>query len=159
MFWQLDADHGMLAGYLTAEPNERKDRNGKRMIVLEVAFDCIRKPCADGHRHVTNIKMPVVVFGEYTSKARLMSKGDGVLCVGERPLEPPRGYTTNPMMIDKRRFGVLLGTESTKTWMEELAAYERNEAVKTLNAAAKKKRKKTPANDNDNFSEIDGDQW
>ena len=157
MFWQLDADHGILSGYLTAEPSERKDRNGKRMIVLEVAFDSIRKPCADGHRHVTNIKMPVVVFGEYTSKARLMSKGDGVLCVGERPLEPPRGYTTNPMMIDKRRFGVLLGTESTKTWMEEAAAYERNEAVKAINATSK--RRKQQSEDNDNFSEIDGDLY
>ena len=159
MFWQLDKDTGMLVGYLGSDPDERKDRNGKRMVVLDVCYNAIRVPCEDGHRHNTVLHMPCVVFGEYTSYARTLSKGDCILAVGERPLEPPRGYTTNPIMVGKRKFGFIGGTGIQRAWTEEQAAYEKNEAVKAVKSAGRGRKKKQKIDiSDDKFSEISG-EW
>lgn len=161
MFWQLDADYGLLAGYLSKDPEVRHNVKGERYVVLEVSYNAIRVPQPNGKRHNTVLKMPVCVYGEYTSDARLLQKGDCVLAVGERPLEPPRGYTTNPMMIGKRNFGVLMHSQTTRAFMLEAAAYQHNEAVKQLNETAKRgRRKQQPVEDEDKgFSEIKGDDY
>ena len=158
MYWQLDKDSGMLVGYLGSDPDERRDKTGKRMIVLDVCYNAIREPCADGHRHNRVLHMPCVVFGEYTSYARTLSKGDCVLAIGDRPLEPPRGYTTNPMMVGKRRFGFIGGTGIQRTWLEEQAAFEKNEIVKKVKAT-KTKSKAPLYNEDDKYEEIDGDLY
>lgn len=159
MFWQLDSENGMLVGYLGSDPDERTDKTGKRMIVLDVCYNAIRVPCADGHRHNTILHMPCVVFGEYTSYARTLSKGDCILAVGERPLEPPRGYVANPIMVGKRKFGFIGGTGIQRTWTEEKTAYERNESVRAINEIRGKGKRKKQVDEVDKFDEIDGDSY
>lgn len=159
MYWQLDADNGMLAGYLAKDPDERRDRNGKRMVVLEISYNAMRVPQANGRRHNTIFKMPVVVYGEYVSDARLLKKGDAILAVGERPLEPPHGYTTNPMQIGKRNFGVLMHSQTTRVFAEEAAMFEKNELTKELNKTTKGKKRKIEEDDDKGFTEIKGDWY
>ena len=158
MFWQLDKDNGLLTGYLAEDPSERRDRTGKRMIVLDVCYDAERIPYADGHRHNTIRRMPVVVFGEYTSYARTLVKGDCVIAIGERPLKPPRGYTTNPMMVGKKSFGFIGGTGITRAWKSELDQYRENEIVQEIKGK-KRNNKKQIKESADKFDEITGDEW
>lgn len=157
MFIQLDKDTGMLIGYLGSDPEERKDRTGKRMVVLDVCYNAMRVPQPDGHRHNTVFHMPCIVFGEYTSYARTLSKGDCVLAIGDRPLEPPRGYVTNPMLVGKRKFGFIGGTGIQRAWTEEKETYEKNETVKKIKKSTGKKRKEVV--EDDKFDEINGDWY
>lgn len=158
MYRQIDKDTGMLAGYLSNDPEERRDRNGQRMIVLSVAYDSLRVYESDGHRHNTVFKMPVVVMGDYTSYARLMSKGDCIFAIGQRRVEAPRGHTTNPLIVEKRHFGVLIGTGTSKAFEIEAEAHMNNEVVQRIKGARKQNKKKEDLSD-DKFSEIQGDLY
>ena len=154
MFWQIDEDYGLLSGYLGSEPSERRDKNGKRMIVLDVCYNSARLRQANGSRHNTVFHIPVVVFGEYASYARTLVKGDCILAVGAHPLKPPRGYTTNPLMVGKRNFGFIGGTGITRAWTSELDTYQKNEAFRRAG-----KPKMIEENDDDKFDEINGDEY
>ena len=160
MFWQLDADNGMLVGYLGSDPDERTDKTGKRFIVLDVCYNAMRIPQPDGRRHNTIFHMPVCVFGEYSSYARTLQKGDCVIAIGERPLEPPRGYVANPVCVGKRKFGFIGGTGITRTWMEEKSMYEKNQTTKSLNETKGRRKKKAETDlSDDKFDEINGDLY
>lgn len=155
MYIQLDSNNGALVGYLKEDPDERRDNDGNRMVVLDVYFDAARE-IHDGRRHNEFYRMPVVVFGEYTSYARTLSKGDCIIAVGRRKLEPPKGFRTNPLMVSKRNFGFIGGTGITRAWLSEMDAYKRNEAAKIMKGA---KQKKKNTEDNDKFTDIKGDWY
>ena len=155
MYIQLDSNNGALVGYLKEDPDERRDNDGNRMVVLDVYFDAARE-IHDGRRRNEFYRMPVVVFGEYTSYARTLSKGDCIFAVGRRKLEKPRGFATNPLMVSKRNFGFIGGTGITRAWLSEMDAYKRNEAAKIMKGA---KQKKKNTEDNDKFTDIKGDWY
>ncbi len=155
MYLQLDQNNGMLVGYLKEYPDERYDSNGNRMVVLDVYYGASRE-LVDGSRRSQYYHMPVVVFGEYVSYARTLTKGDCVIAVGHRKVEPPRGFVTNPLMVSKRNFGFIGGTGITRAWMSELDAFQKNEAAKKI---GKPTRKKGKAADEDKFTEIQKDWW
>lgn len=157
MLHQLDDKTAFACGYLYSEPLERTDRTGKRMVVLDVAYDKLhhRLPSNEKRRSKT-LRLSVMIFGEYTSYARTLRKGDCVLCIGTRPIEPARGYEANPMLVGKLGFGFIGGTGITRAWTSEAEAYTKNQvakAARTAKAKAKEKR------DDDKFSEIRGDWY
>jgi hypothetical protein len=157
---QLDADTGALIGYLGDDPIERADKKGRRYIVLDVCYNAIRVPQSDGHRHSTILHMPCCVFAEYSSYARLLKKGDGILAVGERPVEPPRGYVANPICVGKRKFGFIIGSGLMRAFKEEKAIYEKNQATKALNETKGRRKKKAETDlSDDKFDEINGDLY
>jgi hypothetical protein len=158
MYIQLDRNNGALVGYLKEDPDERFDNKGDRMVVLDVYFDAARE-IKDGHRRNEYYRMPVVVFGEYTSYARTLCKGDCIIAIGRRKLEKPRGFTTNPLMVSKRNFGFIGGTGITRAWLSELDAYQKNEAARRLEQIKPKRGKKKAQEDNDKFTDIKGDWY
>lgn len=158
MYIQLDKTHGVLVGYLNKDPDLRHDKTGKRMVVLDVCYDAFRGRDEDDHRHNTIIRMPCVVYDEYTSYARTLQKGDCIIAVGERRLEPPKGFTTNPITVGKRRFGFIGGTGITRAWTSELEAYQKNQIVKELKKS-KRQGKKQVNTETDKFSEIKSDWY
>jgi hypothetical protein len=160
MFIQLDKENGFLIGYLGSDPDERTDKGGRRFVVLDVCYAAMRIPQENGRRHNTVFHMPCCVFGEYSSYARTLQKGDCVLAIGERPLEPPHGYVANPICVGKRKFGFIGGTGITRSWKEEKAMFEKNQVTKAINATkGRGKKKQTVDVDDDKFSEISGDWY
>lgn len=155
MYRQIDSENGMLVGYLNEYPDERFDNKGNRMVVLNVCYDASRE-FTDGHRHNEIYRMPVVVFGEYTSYARTLTKGDCIIAFGRRKLEPPRGFKTNPLMVSKRNFGFIGGTGITRAWKSELDAYQKNLAAQQVEKPRRGKKKQA---DEDKFTEIQKDWW
>ena len=155
MYKQLDRDNGLLVGYLKEFPDERVDNKGDRMVVLDVYYDAARE-LKEGHRRNEYFRMPVVVFGDYTSYARTLSKGDCIIAVGRRRVEPPRGFKTNPLMVSKRNFGFIGGTGITRAWKSELDAYQKNLAAEQVEKPKRGRKKQT---DEDKFTEIQKDWW
>ena len=153
MLHQLDAYHALITGYLNADPSERKDKTGKRMVVLDVVYDRMRHRNPSGQRSRL-LRLSVVVFGEYTSYARTLVKGDCVLAVGQRPLEPPKGYEANPMLVGKQSFGFIGGTGITRAWKSEADAYTKN-----VMSARVKEIQESNRKEDDKFDEIQGDWY
>lgn len=158
MYWQLDSKHGAVCGYLIDDPKESVTKDGRRCVTLKVAYENHRAASDDGHRHNKTLHMSVCVFGEYASYARLMSEGDCVLAIGARKLNPPRGMTVNPMSVDKRTFGIILGTGTTNAFEVEVQSYVQDKVGQRIKKS-KRQNKKTEDVSNDVFKEINGDMY
>ena len=152
MLHQLTEEMALLTGYLNAEPSERHDKNGKRMVVLDVAYDRLHHRRPEGESRSRTLRLFVVVTDEYTSYARTLQKGDCIICVGLRSVNDDK----TSMIVGKRCHGFIGGTGITRAWTSEAEAYTKNQvakAARTAKAKAKEKR------DDDKFSEIRGDWY
>lgn len=154
MLYQLDKDIALVSGYLHTAPRESYDRAGERMICLNVAYDRMNHRRPQGESRSKILRLPIIVLGEYTSYARTLQKGDCVLCIGYRPIEIPKGYTVNSMLVGKNSFGFIGGTGITRAWTSEADAYTKNKVARAAKAA-----KKTDKQDDDIFGEIRGDWY
>lgn len=155
MFQQFDDYHGFLVGYLYADPKDSKDKTGKRVVVLDVAYGSTRDEYS---KRRTILRMPCVIFDEYTSYARTLKKGDCVIAFGDRRPEPPRGFKMNPMMVGKKHFGFIGGTGITRAWKTEAEAFTKNQIVHELKQA-KRQTKKQSNTESDKFTEIKSDLY
>lgn len=154
MLHQITDKIAFVSGYLGTDPLERRDKNGKRIVTLDVVYDRLHKRRPQGEPRSRLLHIPVVVTEEYTSYARTLQKGDCVLAVGYRPLQPPKGYTANPLIVSKYDCGFIGGTGITRAWTSEAEAYTKNQVAR-MNAKIKKSAKE----DNDKFGEIRGDWY
>ena len=156
MLYQFDNDNALVVGYLDREPTKTHDKNGERMVVIEVVYDKMHHRNPTGARRSRLLRLPVIIFGEYSSYASTLVKGDCVLCVGHRPLEPPKGYDANPMLVGKYYFGFVGGTGITRAFREEVDTYTKNKVTRAINVARENQKKRS---DEDKFGEIRGDWY
>lgn len=153
---QFDKDNALVSGYLYADPTQTYDKNGERMVVLDVVYDRMHHRNPEGARRSRLLRLPVIVFGEYSSYARTLVKGDCVICIGHRPIEPPKGYDANPMLVGKFWFGFVGGTGITRAWRSEADTSMKNKVARSIKAAKSEQKRKSS---DDKFSEIRSDWY
>ena len=101
MLVQLDKHSALIAGTIVKDPVEGKDKNGRRMIRLMVAYGYVR----EGNGFV-RLELPVIVSGYYTSYARLAVKGDCLLAIGKKEVLPD-GQKENTLFVSRYQCGYI----------------------------------------------------
>lgn len=153
MLTQLDKHSALVAGTIVQDPKEGKDKNGRRMVRLVVAYGYMKQ----GNGFI-RLEIPVIVSGYYTSYARLAVKGDCLLAIGKKEILPD-GQKENTLFVSRYQCGYISIVGTMRTFREEEGLAIANET----NAELKKKRgrpkKQKPVKDLDEFTEISGDWY
>lgn len=152
MLTQLDRHNAMVAGTIVQDPIEGKDKKGRRMVRLIVAYGYVKE--GNGFER---LELPVIVSGYYTSYARLALKGDCLLAIGKKEILPD-GQKENTLFVSRYQCAYLNIVGTMRSFREEEGLATANETNAELRKKRGRKKKAVVEKDLDEFTEIKG-EW